>query len=157
MAVKAFKLPKEVLTTGTVKKKRRHATPKPEDTSLRVPRFSIQGLYIDGIPVGSTLEWNVAVALDELDLDYNYQVSVFGGRWNPGGAVVDFEVFTVPTSTYLFAQGDYWHTRGNAEEEDQWLIARIQAELKKEVVEVWEHEALTAEMAKATLRKKLRV
>src|SRR3990172_3176194 len=155
--LKAFKIPASALTVTKQRKPKPHATPKPENADLKIPKFSVEGLLINGRPVGSTLEWNIACALDLLKLEYHYQVAVFGGRWVPGGAVIDFEVFIVPRSVYVFGQGGYWHRRGNKEEEDLWLISRIQTELHKQVVEVWEEDALTVTQAMATLRKELRV
>src|SRR3990172_2544184 len=151
--IKAFKIPAAALTVARQRVAKPHATPKPENTDLKIPKFSVEGLLINGRPVGSTLEWNIACALDLLKLEYHYQVAVFGGRWVPGGAIIDFEVFIVPRSVYVFAQGDYWHTRGNKEEEDSWLINRIETELKKDIVEIWEHDALTVQQAMNTLKK----
>jgi hypothetical protein len=156
-AIRPFKIPKAALAVAPRRRRKPAILPKPEEVSDRVPWFSVEGLLINGKPVGSVLEWNIAAALDLLKLEYAYQVSVFGGRWVPGGAVIDFEVFLVPRSVYVFAQGDYWHSRGNKEEEDQWLIARIETVLNKQVVEIWEHDALTIQQAMNTLRKELRV
>jgi len=146
-----FKIAKEVISPAI----KRKAYPKPEKIGLSIPRFSVAGLTIQGNQVGSVLEWNIAAALDLLKVSYNYQVAVFGGRFVPGGAVIDFEVFLVPTSVFVWAQGDYWHTRGNQEEEDMYMMARIEQELHKRNVEVWEHEALTVIQAMGTLKREL--
>ena len=153
--IKPFKIPASALKPSRPK----HGPgtfPKPEDTTPTIPHFDTTGLLILGKPVGSVLEWNVAQALDMIGIGYRYQIPVFGGRVI-GGAVVDFDVFTTPIATFLFAQGDYWHSRGNKEEEDQFLIARIEAAYHKKCVEIWEHEALTILMAMQTLKERLRL
>jgi len=154
--IKPFKIPKEALTKETVKV-RSHTLPKADNIDPKLPVLDLRELEIQGQPAGSTLEYIVAVALDMLKLGYNYQVSLLGGHWVPGGSIADFEVFTVPVHTYLYCQGDYWHTRGNVEEEDRYTYDRITATYKKPVVEIWEHEALTVEMAMTTLRKLLHI
>ena len=153
--IKPFKIPESALEPSRPKP-RPGAFPKPENTTPKIPHFDTSGLLILGKPVGSVLEWNVAGGLDMLGVGYRYQVPVLGGRIN-GGSVIDFDVFTTPIATFLFAQGDYWHTRGNKEEEDQFLMARIEAAYHKKCVEIWEHEALTIMMAMQTLKERLRL
>ena len=150
--LKPFKIPE----TKKVRKPKGQAHPKPESTDLKIPFFSVEGLTIQGKPVGSTLEYNIAAALDLLEIGYKYQVWVLGGRIR-GGSVVDFEVYTLPVSTFVFAQGDYWHTRGNKEDEDQFLFSRIESTYHKKVVQIWEHQCLTVQMAMQVLKAELRL
>ena len=132
------------------------AGPKAENVDPKMPKFSVDGLFIQGKAVGSALEWNIAVGLDDYELFYEYQVPVLGGRVR-GGSVADFLVHLPVQGVFIFGQGDYWHSRGNKEDEDQFLFARIEAQYHKAVVQIWEHEALTTEMTAMTIKEKLRL
>jgi hypothetical protein len=64
---------------------------------------------IEGRPVGSTYEGNVAKALWQLGWTFSYQVPLLGGRNVSGGQILDFLVNTVPVHTAVMVNGDYWH------------------------------------------------
>ncbi len=130
----------------------------PKTTLPATPRVDVTGLTIQGQPVGSSLEWTIAMALDKLKTGYKYQVPVLGGRDVRGGTVVDFVVYTVPLPTPVYAQGGYWHGDAHKREKDQWMMRRIRAALNYEVaepVEIWEGEALDIPSAMQALRSKL--
>lgn len=59
--------------------------------------------------LATSYEYNVARALEKLDLEFEFQVSFFGGRRLRGGIIVDFWVFTKPLPTPLWVHGEYWH------------------------------------------------
>lgn len=68
------------------------------------------GKYIvKGIVVDSINEANVAMALDRMELEYEYQYN-FGIRGVAGSQIIDFLVETMPRPTPLFVHGEYWHT-----------------------------------------------
>jgi len=153
VTIKPIKIPDSVTRA---RKPRTHTIPKPSDINPSIPWFSVKGLLINGRPVGSSLEWNVAAALDAIGIGYRYQVSLFGGRVI-GGTIADFEVFTRPMSVYVYCQGSYWHRRGDKEEQDEYLFARIEQHYHKKVIAIWEENALTVTQAIATLKKELRL
>lgn len=64
---------------------------------------------VKGIVVDSLNEANVAMALDRMELDYEYQYN-FGVRGVAGSQIIDFLVETMPRPTPLFVNGEYWHT-----------------------------------------------
>lgn len=64
---------------------------------------------VKGIVVDSINEANVAMALDRMELDYEYQYN-FGIRGVAGSQIIDFLVETMPRPTPLFVHGEYWHT-----------------------------------------------
>lgn len=117
-------------------------------------------LTVQGQPAGSSIEYNVAAGLAKLKIAYHYQYPILGGRQVRGGSVIDFFVYTVPMPTPLYVQGDYWHGSATKRIADQWLMRRIQAILHYQCVdpaEIWEHEALTIDMAMANLRRILHI
>lgn len=57
----------------------------------------------------SSYEYNVAKALNKLPIEYEFQVSLYGGKQMRGGKVLDFLVATKPMPTPLFVNGNYWH------------------------------------------------
>jgi hypothetical protein len=84
-----------------------------------------------------------------------YQYAILGGRNLRGGLILDFLVFTVPTSTPLFVQGDYWHHQ-TKDKNARFKMIEAQRVLKsRPAVEIWEHEAPDIDTAITTLRRKL--
>src|SRR3990172_6333254 len=57
----------------------------------------------------SSYELRVARALDKLGLRYIFQYRLFPELRGIGYSILDFLVSTVPLSTPLEANGDYWH------------------------------------------------
>lgn len=81
---------------------------KPQATRNVIP--GEDGKYlVKGITVDSIEEANVAMALDRMELDYEYQYD-FGIRGVAGSQIIDFLVETLPRPTPLFVHGEYWHT-----------------------------------------------
>ena len=74
-------------------------------------KFLVKGIVVDSIN-----EANVAMALDLLELDYEYQYD-FGVRGVAGSQIIDFLVETLPRPTPLFVHGEYWHTGAYAIDE----------------------------------------
>lgn len=75
--------------------------------------FRIQGKR------ASDLEWRVYKALLRLgwdDSSIEFQVPVMGGR-HPGGAVLDFVVWTPGMPIVIEPNGDIWHTSTTAQRE----------------------------------------
>lgn len=152
--IKAIKLPKSAITRRRRRNPELMVMPKPDNIDPKIPNFSVQGLYLQGVAVDSKLEWHIAMALEDLEIGYKYQVPVFGGR-TVGGAMIDFEAFTVPINTFIWGQGGYWHTVGNKEDEDRMMMERVKSATGKQSIEVWEREALTIPMTIKTLKEKL--
>jgi hypothetical protein len=107
---------------------------------------------IQGIPAGSINEWNVAMALNRLHWDFDYQVPVFGGRMTPGGQVIDFLIKLPPKPIPLFVQGAYWHNAAKAITDliKQSQVARIRAWADPVLIE--EQDCETVDLAYAWLR-----
>jgi hypothetical protein len=74
--------------------------------------------------------------------DFNFQVSVIGGR-APGGAVLDFVVLTGARLIAIRVQS-YWHTMSSAQMNDDIQLAKL-TELGYTVVDLWEQDILTVE------------
>jgi len=64
---------------------------------------------VQGVTPDSVEEWRVALALDRLGIEYEFQKEVLGGKRVSGGSVVDFWLFTAPYPTPLYVDGTYWH------------------------------------------------
>jgi hypothetical protein len=87
-------------------------------------------VIIHGIVSTSRYENNFAAALEKYGWQYQYQVSLFGGRDVVGGTVVDFIVYTTPLPTPVYVQAEYWHSGSRAERE-KVMDALIAARLRK--------------------------
>lgn len=102
-------------------------------------------------------EYYVARALDELGFEYEFQMSVQGGKRIAGGHVLDFLVMTRPLPTPLWVHGEHWHTGAQAED-DQEAMAAVEnfgrGRYAKQVV-IWGSESSSAQMAMSTVRRKL--
>ena len=79
---------------------------------------------VQGLMPGSKNEWFVSLALDKLEIDYQFQVPLYGGRGVRGGQVVDFVCY-IPRATPVFVQGEYWH---NANSENEDILKQAAAE-----------------------------
>lgn len=65
---------------------------------------------VHGIMPDSKEEYWVAIALDKLKIEFDYQYEVSGGRNLKGGQIVDFMAWTAPLPTPIYIQGKYWHS-----------------------------------------------
>lgn len=102
---------------------------------------------------GSINEENIYLALEALKIEFRYQVPLDGGRAVRGGQVIDFVVYVPPRPIALYVQGERWHTGKFALEE---ILKHDRAEKAGyEVLEVWEHECMTIEDAKAVIERKV--
>jgi hypothetical protein len=115
-----------------------------------------EDLYVQEKPVDSINEYYVAMALDELGFEYQYQkyVGIPGVR---GLIIIDFLVYTIPKPTPLFVHGTYWHT-GKKKAESEFQIAALNQRMRgtwAEAVIIWENECESVEDAKNALRDKL--
>ncbi len=73
-------------------------------------------MIVQGVRVDSINEYNVALALDRLNLDYAFQY-YFGDMGIRGSQTIDFLVYTTPKPTPLFVHGEYWDAGVKAIEE----------------------------------------
>lgn len=120
-----------------------------EDLAERV--YEVQGKK------ATSGEYNVALALEQLGLDYTFQLSILGGRSVAGGIVLDFLVDTVPLPTPLWVHGEYWHS-GAQRAKDMRQQALVDQESRggyAPAVEIWFDECDTPEKALDTVRRKL--
>ena len=89
-----------------------------------------QPVIIHGIVSTSKYENNYAGSLEKYGWEYDYQVSLFGGRDVVGGTVVDFIVKSVPLPTPVYVGSRHWHSGARAEWE-KVLDVLINARLRK--------------------------
>lgn len=112
---------------------------------------------VQGMTPGSVQEWRVALALDKLKMDYEFQKSISGGRRVRGGQVIDFWIYTAPYPTPCFVQGEYWHDR-KSEAEDTLKQERVQRAYKGQVMPnllLEEKDLSSVQAAYTLLRRKL--
>jgi hypothetical protein len=101
-------------------------------------------------------EYYVSQALDELGIEYYFQLSIDGGRQMAFGLVLDFLLMTVPFPTPLWVHGDYWHT-GPRRAKDIRQMQIVDDYMKGQVnpgIEVWGGDSGNKEMAANFLRTK---
>ena len=112
-------------------------------------------MRINGIPVRSTNEENVARALWRLKHDFQYQVEFMGGSRVRGGQVLDFMVLsTVPLPTPILVHGEYWH-RGQMGSEDAMKMAILESETRgitNPPLIIWGKDSMTEDDAYNKLR-----
>jgi hypothetical protein len=115
-------------------------------------------LMVQGIIADSKNEYNVALALDSLDVSYEFQyiVGIAGVR---GAQYIDFLVYTVPKPTPLFVHGEYWHTGKKAVEDDLKMaeLTAVMHNLWADPVIIWGEDSDTFDDARAKLRELLMI
>ena len=102
-------------------------------------------------------EYFVAQALDELGFEYEFQMSVMGGKRISGGHVLDFLVMTRPNPTPVWVHGEHWHTGKDAEDDNDAMQAVEEfgrGSYNKQVV-IWGSESSSYQMALSTVRRYL--
>jgi hypothetical protein len=113
---------------------------------------------INGIPVRSEYEWNVALALWRLKHEFYYQFEFKGGSRVRGGQILDFLVLsTVPLPTPILVHGRYWH-RGQLGSEDAIKLAILEAETRASmnpVLIMWGNDCMTEQDAFDKLRREI--
>lgn len=119
-------------------------------------RNSNKELVVKGVKVDSINEYNCALALDSLKLEYAYQYFI-GGAGLRGSQIIDFLVYSNPKPTPLFVHGEYWHGTTNLQEtalKEADLNARMRGTWADAVI-IWEHECETKESAAKAVKEKL--
>jgi hypothetical protein len=120
----------------------------PDDGQDRV--YTVKGLK------ASLNEYNVALALDKLELEYTFQMSV-GTRGQTGTTILDFLVKTVPQPTPVWVHGEHWHM-GERRGRDLRNMATVDDYLggsSGEPVELWGDETETEALALNAVRREL--
>ncbi len=100
-------------------------------------------------------EYNVAVALEKVTLDFIFQYEVYYGRRMGRGFIIDFLIFTQPLPTPLWVNGEYWH-RGEQREIDfyqETLFNAISRGTFMPAVTLWGMETDTPELALQAVRR----
>jgi hypothetical protein len=95
-------------------------------------------------------EYNVAIALQNLELLFEFQVEYFGGRRIRGGQVLDFLVYS-PLPVPLQVYGEYWH-EGQMAADDQYKLNILTQAIGKEPEIIWGKDSETVEEAQAACR-----
>jgi len=100
----------------------------------------------------SIYEYYVAVALDKLNLVFDFQVSIAGGRVLKGGQVIDFIVYSA-LPTPLEVNEEYWHR--NKQLEDLQMV-QINAYLEPKgyapLIILWGEDVETQQKADESVR-----
>jgi hypothetical protein len=102
-------------------------------------------------------EYNVAKALDTMDLDYNFQMTT-GSKGQSFVVILDFLVFTVPQPTPLWVHGEHWHM-GDKRAKDirqMTVVDDFLGGAASDPVEIWGDQSKTYEQALLHVRKALR-
>lgn len=106
-----------------------------------------------GRPAGSKLEWYVALGLETLEYEFEYQVPIRGGRDRMGGQILDFLVHTPGKFTPVDTKGAYWHTGVH---DDRYELERALRGMNyRDIVEIWDDECPDKDAAIQLLRKRL--
>ena len=102
-------------------------------------------------------EYFVALALETIGLEFQFQLSVAGGRQLAFGIVLDFLVDTAPLPTPLWVHGEYWHMGAKRKKDlrQQDIVKEYMAGGILEPVEIWGLESDTASRALSAVRNKL--
>jgi hypothetical protein len=106
----------------------------------------------------SSNEYWVAEALRELNLEFQFQLSIAGGRSLAFGIVLDFLVDTAPLPTPVWVHGEHWHTgeRRAKDLRQQDIVKEYMQDSILEPVELWGSETDTKDEALAAVRRELR-
>jgi hypothetical protein len=99
-------------------------------------------------------EYYVAKALLKLGLQFQFQVTIAGGRQQAFGIVLDFLVMTVPMPTPLWVHGEHWHS-GARRAKDLRQQDKVREEMQgavNEPKEIWGSESDTEERAFVAVR-----
>jgi hypothetical protein len=122
--------------------------PEQEDDAGRV--FRVQDKK------ASSNEYYVAKALERVGLDFQFQLSIAGGKV-AFGMVLDFLVYTVPLPTPVWVHGEHWHM-GDRRAKDLRQMAMLSELMGTQVatpIEIWGTESNTENDAYLTVRRYL--
>jgi hypothetical protein len=128
---------------------------KPPRTRFSVLPEPEPEMVVQGQEVDSRNEYYVALALHKLGLDFIYQFEFAGGRSVIGGFILDFLVLTVPKSTPVFVNGEYFHRDPYREFTQINSLPREARESMRPAVILWGEETESEEEALAAVRKKV--
>ena len=115
---------------------------------------------VQGIMPDSKEEYWCALALYRLNLRFDFQKHVMGGRAGRGGQVVDFWVYTAPLPTPIYIQGDYWHYAAGRSYQSQLNIAKLKSYYGASIaepVEILTSTTPTPDAMYQVVRRELRV
>lgn len=139
------------------KKRAAKVTIKPRKQDKVVKKAVPEIQSVQGTMPDSKEEYWVSLALDKLDLSYQFQYPIAGGKTRRGGQMLDFMVYTKPLPTPVAVQGKYWHS-GKHEQDTVFNVAKINQQLRGRcmpVVEIWDYELPTPERALVVVRERL--
>lgn len=146
------------------RKKKMFPEVKGAQTKVYVPSFishlsdpEVVGT-IQGKTPGSREEWRVAVALNEMGIDYEYQFIIGANR--PSGAKgifkLDFLLKVHPLPVGLEIQSKRWHSAQFSPDE-RFRIAYIESKLKSKILYLWEFQLKDQEQATQSVQELLGV
>ena len=98
-------------------------------------------------------EYNVSLALDYYEIEYEFHVDVLGGSAVRGGYVIDF-VINIPWQVPLEVFGNYWH-EGYLSDGDKLKLANIQDYYGVIPIIIWGNESDTPEQARDAIKDKV--
>lgn len=101
----------------------------------------------------SSNEFYVAMALDECNLDYEFQRIIAGGWSRAGGQIIDFIVDTKPLPTPLEVNGNYWHREPSHEIFQADSIRVALGPGYADLVIIWGSESDTQDHALSAVRR----
>lgn len=110
---------------------------------------------IKGKEPDSVAEWYASQVLDNLGIEYSYQVPIMGGSEVAGGVIVDF-VLDLPFSQPAEVMGEYWHMDLSSPTE-AWRINMITEYFKRQPLIWWDYELTDYQTAYATITRDLNV
>ena len=102
-------------------------------------------------------EFWVAEALRQVGLDFQFQLSIAGGRGVAFGVVLDFLVLTTPNPTPVWVHGEHWHM-GTKRMDDLRAMDTVSNYMRGQVnpgVEIWGSESSNLELASQAVRRKI--
>lgn len=123
-------------------------TPARDDDADR--NYEVQGKR------ATSNEYYVALALEELNIEYDFQLSFAGGKV-AFGLVLDFMASTNPLPTPIWVHGEHWHM-GDRKEKDlrqQQIVEELMGGMVNPAVVIWGQESNSREMALKTVRRYL--
>lgn len=126
-----------------------YMVPPQEDDEDRI--YQVKGMK-------ATLnEYNVAKALDTMDLDYEFQMTT-GTKGQSFVVILDFLVMTVPQPTPLWVHGEHWHMgeRMAKDIRQQTIVDDFLGGAASDPVIIWGDQSNTYEAALLNVRKALR-
>lgn len=112
------------------------------------PPWIVQGMD------ATSIEYNVAKALEQLGLGYDFQYGINYGRERAGGSVIDFLIYTPGKRTLLDVQGRYWHTGAHSDELQEMRNKQTTSHWAV-YLQIWEEDCLTIGDAISWLRQEL--